>query len=322
MNIINSVIGVILLAIFIIIAYRVAQIVIELNTPIIPKTNTTELTIPEQQQISTNLRWNHFPLTVYINDDFIQQKPDYMNDVKKALDIWQSTGIVSFSIASNSDADIVIEWVPTLKEKALDTLGNTDIKFVNVSQFGIIQNARIQLLTKSDSRQLNSNDMTNLALHEIGHAVGLQHTTEDDIMNPALIIPSKAVKEISSNNTKDLQELYELPANPDLKISGINATKSAFKRFGREYFYLNISISIQNVGMVDAQNFNIKLSADNTFVNEETIDKLELGNILNIFQGNLRIEKDFTSVQVSVDPQNAIDELNETNNFVVVRVGE
>ncbi|MEK6909455.1 MAG: matrixin family metalloprotease, partial [Candidatus Aenigmatarchaeota archaeon] len=250
MNIVNSVIGIVILAILIIIGYKVGQMVIELNTPIIPKTSTAELTIPEQPS-TTAIRWNHFPLTVYINGDFIRQKnPEYMADVRHALDIWQSTGIVSFTVVDNLEADITIEWAPNLKEKATDTLGNTDLKFINISQFGIIQNAKIQLLIKSDSRELSSNDMVNLALHEIGHALGLQHTNEDDIMNPVLIIPSKSVKEISADNINNLQKLYELAAKPDLKIAGVNATKFSFSRFGKDYFYLNISTSLQNVGLV------------------------------------------------------------------------
>ena len=40
MNIVNSVIGIVILAILIIIGYKVGQMVIELNTPIIPKTST------------------------------------------------------------------------------------------------------------------------------------------------------------------------------------------------------------------------------------------------------------------------------------------
>lgn len=321
MNIINSIVGILVLAILIIIGYRVAQVVIELNSPVTPQTNTAQFTIPEQAPPSTNLRWNHFPLTVYIDDSFIRQKnPEYVTDVIKALDKWEETGIASFSVIYIPDADITIEWVPSLKEKALDTLGNTDIKFINISQFGIIQSATIELLTRSESRQLTSNDMVNLALHEIGHAIGLQHTNEDDIMNPVLTVPSKSVKEISTSDINNLKKLYEIPAKPDLKISEVNITKFSFTRFGRDYFYLNISISMQNVGLVDAENFVLQLIADNAVVNQETIQKLELGTILNIFQGNLKADRNFTSVRVSVDSQNDIDEINETNNFINIQV--
>lgn len=320
MNLINSILGVIILAILVIIGYRVGQMAIELNTPIIPKTSTAELVIPEQPA-TTTIRWNHFPLTVYINGDFVQQKnPEYVADVKKALDIWQSTGIVSFTVVDNPEADITIGWAPNLKEKATDTLGNTDLKFTDISQFGIIQNATVELLTKSESRQLNSKDMTNLALHEIGHAIGLQHINEDDVMNPTLTIPSNAVKEISISNTNNLQELYKSPAKPDLRIGGVNATKATFTRFGQNYFYLNISLEIQNVGLVDAKSYNIQLRADGLVVNEAPQVGLEIGNILSVFQGNLRIDRNFTSVQVNVDLDDNVDELDETNNFIEISV--
>jgi len=321
MNLLNSLVGILVLAILVTIGYKVAQVVIELNSPIVPKTNTAKLVIAEQHASSIGLRWNHFPLTVYIHDSFIRQKnPEYVADVIKALDMWEEAGIASFSVVYNPVSDIAVEWAPSLKEKSTDALGNADIKFFSISQFGIVQNAKIQLLTRSDSRELNSNDMVNLALHEIGHALGLQHTNEDDIMNPVLVIPSKSVKEISANNINDLRELYELPAKPDLKITGVNATKFSFSRLGRDYFYLNVSVSLQNIGLVDAENFRIRLSADDSTVNEETIQKLELGNALNIFQGNLKIDRNFNYVRITVDPSNSIDELNETNNLAEVVV--
>lgn len=317
MNIIKSILGVILLAILIVMGYKVGQIAIELSTPVTPKTNTAQVTIPEQPQTSTDLRWNHLPLTVYIDDSLIKQKnPDYATDAIRALDMWGKTGTVSFSVVYTSDADITIKWVPSLKEKATDTLGNTDIKFINISRLGVIQKAEIELLTRSDSRELNSDDMTNLALHEIGHAIGLHHTNEDDIMNPVLIIPSKSVKDISASYINNLEELYNIPAKPDLKMVEVNVTKSSFTRLGRDYFYLNISTSIQNTGLIDAGNFKMRVSADNTVVNDETLQKLEFGNTLNIFQGNLRVDGNFTTIQISIDSDNEIDELDETNNLV------
>ncbi len=315
MNIINSIIGILVLAILVAIGYQVAKIAIELNSPITPQTSTTGLVIPPEPSSTTN-RWNHFPLTVYINDELVINKnPSYVDDVKKALDIWGSKGIVSFSVTDTPAADIIIEWVPILKEKSLDTLGNTEIKLINTTQFSIIQNATIELLTKSESEKLNSNDMVNLGLHEIGHALGLQHTNEG-IMNPVLTIPSKTIKEISAGDISNLLELYKAPVKPDLKILGVNATKFTFTRLGQHYFYLNVSIDIQNVGLTNAENFVIQLGADNLVVDVGVQSLLETGNILNIFHGNLKIDRNFTSIQVSIDPKNLIDELNETNNFI------
>lgn len=301
------------------IGYKLGPLVMELGTSgTTPVVNTTQLTIPEEVTLSAIIRWNHFPLTIYINDSFIRNNnPNYVNDVELAFDTWQSTGMVSFKIVNTpSDADITLEWLPALTAKASDTLGDTKVTFANVSEFGIISHARIELLTKSERVQLNSDDMVNLALHEIGHAVGLEHTNLNDIMNPVLVIPSHSIKEISNNDMNRLRELYILPAKPDLKVIEVNATKATISRLGQNSFYLNVSAEIKNMGLIDAKNFNVQFSADNVPINERFVEIIEPGNGLTIFYGNIKVGRNFTSVQVYIDPENAIDELNKTNNFV------
>ncbi len=322
MNLISTLLGLVILALLIAIGYKVGQIVVEINSPIVPVTTSTGVSSIEESS-SSLLRWNHFPITVYIDDSFVKNNEhNYVSNVVDAMNRWESTSIVSFSLVDNpSNADISIEWVPVLKDGSSDTLGNTDVKFSNISKFNVIQKADIQLLTKSDFLQLGGTDMTNLALHEIGHAIGLKHTNEEnDIMNPVLDIPSKSIKEISTADITTLMSLYEAPNKPDLKISGVNVTKSSFTRLGRYYFYLNVSISIQNIGITDSPSFRVNVLADNLNVSTQSIDDLQVGSTLNLIQSNLRVETNFTKVTVHIDKENLIEELDETNNIVEAKI--
>ena len=321
MNIINSIIGVILLVILVIIGYKLGQIIIELNSPVTPVINETKLTLPLQPSSNTTLRWNHFPLTVYIDSSSV--KSEYVDNFRESLELWQSStdNFVSFFVVTSIDADITVEWVPRLKENSTDALGNTDLKFINISGVGLIQNAKIELLTKSDSRQLSRIDMTNLALHEIGHALGLSHSSnEEDIMYPILTIPSNAIKEISATDLQELQKSYAQPAKPDLRIAEVNVTKATLKRFGTTFYLVDISMIIENVGLTDAASVVLEIDTENEKVKQENLPSMDVGNKLSVIFGNVRVNNEFSTIKLVLDSANLIDELNEENNFVMLKV--
>lgn len=324
MNLINAVIGVLLLAILIIIGYKVGQMVIELQIPGTQQINETKFVLPVEPVTNLTLRWTYFPLTVFIDNSFIKQKSEYVDNFRQALEIWESStnNLITFFVTTSPDANIMIEWVPSLKEKATDTLGNTDLKFINISEFGLIKNAKIELLTKSDSRQLSETDMINLALHEIGHALGLSHSNdENDIMYPVLIVPSKEIKKISISEIQKLQEIYSIQAQPDLRITEINVSKATVKRFTTTFYLVNISLIIENVGLIDAVSPALQINTENEKVKQETLPDLPVGNKLSIILGNVRVDNDFSIIEVIVDPDNLIKELNEENNFAKLSLG-
>ncbi|MBI2005561.1 MAG: matrixin family metalloprotease [Candidatus Aenigmarchaeota archaeon] len=322
MNLVNSILGIVLLSLLIVIGYKVGQIVIELNSPAIPKINETKFTLPPEPSQNITLRWNHFPLTVYIDDGFVKEKSYYVDDFRKALEIWEDStnNLVSFSAVS-SGGDIAVEWSPALKEKASDTLGNTDLKFVNISGLGLIQNAKIELLTRSDSKQLSETDMTNLALHEIGHALGLNHSNdENDIMYPILVVPSKEIKQISAAEIQKLQDAYKLPARPDLRIMEVNVTKATIKKFGITFHLINMSMIIENAGLTDAVSPVLRIDTENEKVKQDMLPTISVGNRLSVIFGNLRTDNNFDTIKLTLDPDNLVEELNEGNNVILLNV--
>ncbi|MBU5537582.1 MAG: matrixin family metalloprotease [Candidatus Aenigmatarchaeota archaeon] len=323
MNIIGFLFSLLLFVSLITISYKLGQVIIELNVPVLQSANTTKLTLPEEPMSNFTLRWNHFPLTVYMQTDFIKQKPEYATNFREALNIWQTAtkNLVEFSMVTSPEADLTVEWVPDLKEKALDTLGNTDIKFINVSGFGLIQKAKIQLLTKTNNKQLSETDMINLALHEIGHALGLSHSNdENDIMYPTLTIPTKEIKSISQKEIQKLQEIYAIKPKPDLRIVEVNVSKATVKRFVTTFYLANISLMVENTGLLDATSPHLLINADNVKVKQEILPDIPLGNRLNVIFGNLHIENDFNVVEIIIDPENVIEELNEENNIAKLYV--
>ncbi|MBI2545465.1 MAG: matrixin family metalloprotease [Candidatus Aenigmarchaeota archaeon] len=317
MNLVNSVLGVMILALLVLVGYRAGQLFIDASSPHILETNHTKFTLPPESSYSLTLRWNHSPLKVYIDTSSLSN-PKYADDFKNALNIWSSTEkILSFSITNNrSDADISVEWVSSLGSKSTDTLGNTDVKFVNTSTFNVIQNAHIQLLTKSNSDRLAGIDMTNLALHEIGHAIGLNHSADEvDVMYPVLNVPSSQVKQITQSDLQKLSTAYSSPAKPDLVATNAEVTKFTVRKL-TTYYYANMTMTILNNGLTDSTPTSFLIKADGSNVKQLDISAIPIGDRLNIELGNLNIDHNFKSIEIVLDPNNSVDELNESNNVV------
>ncbi|MBI2543424.1 MAG: matrixin family metalloprotease [Candidatus Aenigmarchaeota archaeon] len=323
MNLLSATLGVIVLALTVIIASKVIDVFVEIQAPPPPPVKSNFALLVNISNNAT-IRWNHFPLTVYIDTSFLDESnKGYANNVRDAMRNWESStsNLVTFQEITNPDADITIEWVSKLSEKSLDTIGDTKLTFVNVSNVGIIHDAKIELLIKSGSKKLNSNDMINLALHEIGHALGLEHAEDEtNIMYPVLTVPSDKVIQISNNEKQILQNTYKIQPKADLSVIEVNVTKSTVKRLVQTFYLLNISMTIENRGWLDISSTEMVIKTDGKVVKTEMLNNMPVGNKLTIIYGNLYVKDDFSNVEIVLDPDNAIDELDEGNNAAMVKI--
>ena len=78
---------------------------------------------------------------------------------------------------------ITIQWTPTLSGSGGDTVGLTNYWFYNVAGYTPqIVSANISVLSSLPSGNGPGGEQPVL-LHELGHALGLAHTADDDVMN-------------------------------------------------------------------------------------------------------------------------------------------
>ena len=167
-------------------------------------------------QKGKTMRWieSSMPLNVYIAPfKFYSKKGEdykYRNMVMQALDIWQkvSGGKIVFNIVNTLlESQINIEWKRVDRQALGYCYFNFDSNnrvFSAEVQIGISDGIIHQAYT-------DENEVYHTILHEIGHALGLGHSsnTKDIMYSPH----KYGVINLSENDILTLRWLYRLPAN-------------------------------------------------------------------------------------------------------------
>ena len=158
---------------------------------------------------STIERWpDHLtePLRIWVDSSMMLTGVQslFPKAVRAAFGEWGSTGIpIRFAyVSSPHDADIRVRWTDHLDHKTGSTTWRTD-------RTGWLLSGDITLATHiSDGQALDARGMRAIALHEVGHALGLSHSVDGhDIMAPLVRVDGLSIPD---RNTIKL--LYSFPA--------------------------------------------------------------------------------------------------------------
>jgi hypothetical protein len=158
---------------------------------------------------STLERWperGSTPLRVWIDTGNVLsgEQAAYPAAVRTAIAEWEATGIPLRFVYVDSprNADIRVKWTNYLDKKTGSTTWRTD-------RSGYITRSEVTLATHmSDGRLLDGPGMHAIALHEMGHALGLSHSLDQHDVMASLV----RVDGLSAPDRETIKLLYSLPA--------------------------------------------------------------------------------------------------------------
>ncbi len=147
------------------------------------------------------------PLRVFVRDgDVLEQwNPDFLSAVRDAFDTWTQAGIpVHFSFVRDSaTADISVHFVERF---ASGISGKT---VWSRDGYHWLLSSDIQLaVTHPNGGTITPPQMRAIALHEVGHLLGLDHTANPDNIMSARV----RVRELSEADKATVRLVYAVPA--------------------------------------------------------------------------------------------------------------
>ncbi|HEY7235100.1 MAG TPA: matrixin family metalloprotease [Gemmatimonadaceae bacterium] len=165
-----------------------------------------------QERDSSLARWpdrGDRPLTVWIQPTAGIENwvPGYVDRVREAFDEWQEVGLpLGFVFVDDSaDAEVHVNWIDHFSEPIS---GRT--KWARDDEWLITDANIILAVHHHQGEVLDEEAMRAMALHEIGHLLGLDHTQDAT----SIMAPKVRVRDLSAADRATVRLLYSLPPGP------------------------------------------------------------------------------------------------------------
>lgn len=254
-------------------------------------------------QFYPKMRFNHLPITYYIELSCDEEREDNM---LAALSVLTEKAGISFK-ESGPKADIFVACSEKSKEEGMFIAGEGGpTKIINTSLYNIIEKGNVIFFHSLDCKKGNYN----VELHELLHVFGFEHSTNQ---YSVMYNTTHCNQKITQDIIDELINLYKVEPLPDLYFEEVKAKKQGF--------YLDIDFQVKNQGLILAKNVSVSIfdNEKNEKIKDFNIGDLDYGASKILSAQNIKATLSVDELRIVIDSSNQIRELEKRNN--VVRMG-
>lgn len=255
--------------------------------------------VTENMQFYQNMRYIDSKISYKIEDCSLQKR----NDMERAFEIISNMTILNFySVNNNEEISVTCDSKIKIEEGLFIAGEGGPTNITLAGKFNVILHGKILLIRESKCEK------PNVALHELLHALGFNHSNNpNNIMYPI----SKCRQTVGLDIIELINKIYLIPSYPDLVFEDVSAMMH-----GR---YLDVNMSIRNNGIKDSEEVKVIIYADDTFVKEIKLDALEVGYGRIIILNNIWIKKiNINNLRFVIDSD--FNELEKKNNEIILEI--
>ena len=257
----------------------------------------------DNMQFYENLRYSDSNISYRIADKCTLQKKA---DAERAFEILENKTILDFySVNSNEEILITCESRQKIKEDYFIAGEGGPVNISRAGQFNVIFNGQILLIRQSECPN------PNIALHEILHALGFGHSSNQ---NNIMYEISECSQTLGDDIPRFIDELYSIPSNPDLTFEEVLPLIHDGK-------YLDLNMSVKNIGLKNSEKAFVKIYLDDEVFQKMELKELKVGSGMKFTIQNLKLKTtNFNEIKFIIEAN--FEELDKANNEVSFKIEE
>ena len=253
--------------------------------------------ITNHSQFYQKMRYSDRAITYKIEKNCDDKK---RRDITEAFSILSSKTVLTFASEMNNSQIVFLcsEVASTPEQKTHFIAGEGGpTEIINTTLYYLILSGKVALYRPEKCNE------TKVALHEILHALGFDHSSNNEsIMYPITDCSQKLDQYIIN----DINEIYKEPPVPDLAIEEIVANRT-----GR---YLSFKITVNNQGLKNAESVNLTILSRDKLIKNFDLEDIPIGTKKLLTATNLRTPYDSEEITFLIEDIYNQKELSYENN--------